>query len=95
MQLKIKSPEDFWSGLMFVAFGIAAILYMSRNYPMGSIGALDEFRLLVWTSGNVASQQIRIHKSVAVNHKDCVSFAPSVQRKIPHIFDNKEGEPCS
>lgn len=35
MQLKIKSPEDFWSGLMFIAFGVAA-MYISRNYPMGS-----------------------------------------------------------
>lgn len=33
--MKIKSTEDFWSGLMFIAFGIAAI-YIARDYPMGS-----------------------------------------------------------
>jgi hypothetical protein len=33
--LKIKSQEDFWAGLMFVAFGILAVL-VARNYPMGS-----------------------------------------------------------
>lgn len=34
-RLKIKSQEDFWAGLMFVAFGILAIV-VARNYPMGS-----------------------------------------------------------
>jgi hypothetical protein len=33
--MKIRSQEDFWAGLMFVAFGIAAIV-ISRHYPMGS-----------------------------------------------------------
>jgi hypothetical protein len=33
--MKIKSQEDFWSGLMFIGFGIAAIV-ISREYPMGS-----------------------------------------------------------
>ena len=32
---KIKSTEDFWGGLMFIAFGVTAI-YLSRDYPMGS-----------------------------------------------------------
>ncbi|HYC46530.1 MAG TPA: tripartite tricarboxylate transporter TctB family protein [Burkholderiales bacterium] len=35
MKLKISSPEDFWSGVMFIAFGALAI-YVSRDYPMGS-----------------------------------------------------------
>ena len=33
--MKIKSQEDFWSGLMFIGFGILAIA-MARDYPMGS-----------------------------------------------------------
>jgi hypothetical protein len=33
--MKIKSTEDFWSGLMFIAFGIGAI-YIARDYPIGS-----------------------------------------------------------
>ena len=33
--MKIKSQEDFWSGIMFIGFGILAI-YISREYPMGS-----------------------------------------------------------
>jgi hypothetical protein len=33
--VRIKSPEDFWSGLMFIGFGILAIV-VARDYPMGS-----------------------------------------------------------
>lgn len=35
MQLKIRSKEDFYAGLMFVGFGILAVV-VARNYPMGS-----------------------------------------------------------
>jgi hypothetical protein len=35
MHPKIKSSEDFWSGLMFIAIGLAAV-YISWDYPMGS-----------------------------------------------------------
>jgi hypothetical protein len=35
MPFKIKNQEDFWSGLMFIAFGISAIA-ISYDYPMGS-----------------------------------------------------------
>ena len=35
MKFKIKSPEDFWSGLMFIGFGLLAII-ISRDYPMGT-----------------------------------------------------------
>ena len=34
MKSKIKSPENFWSGLMFTGFGILAVV-MSHDYPMG------------------------------------------------------------
>lgn len=33
--MKIKSQEDFWAGLMFIGFGILAIV-VARDYPMGS-----------------------------------------------------------
>ncbi|HEX6002678.1 MAG TPA: tripartite tricarboxylate transporter TctB family protein [Burkholderiales bacterium] len=35
MQLKIRNPEDFWAGLLFIAFGVVA-MWVSRDYPMGS-----------------------------------------------------------
>lgn len=33
--MRIKSPEDFWSGVLFAGFGALA-MFMSRAYPMGS-----------------------------------------------------------
>jgi hypothetical protein len=30
----IRSPKDFWAGLMFIAFGVAAMV-LSTNYSMG------------------------------------------------------------
>jgi hypothetical protein len=35
VKLRIKSQEDFWAGLMFIGFGLAAII-VARDYPMGS-----------------------------------------------------------
>ena len=35
MKLKLSSTEDFWAGVMFIAFGAVA-LYIARDYPMGS-----------------------------------------------------------
>lgn len=33
--MKITSPEDFWSGVMFIGFGALAI-YIAQDYPTGS-----------------------------------------------------------
>ena len=33
--MKIKSPKDFWAGLMFIVFGLF-FLIVARNYQMGS-----------------------------------------------------------
>lgn len=35
MKLSIKSQEDFWAGLMFIGFGLLAVV-IARDYPMGS-----------------------------------------------------------
>jgi hypothetical protein len=35
MQLRIRSKEDFYAGLMFIGFGILAVV-VARDYPMGS-----------------------------------------------------------
>jgi Tripartite tricarboxylate transporter TctB family len=34
--LKIKSPKDFWSGLMFVGVGLFFAIWATVNYQMGS-----------------------------------------------------------
>jgi hypothetical protein len=33
--MKLKSPKDFWAGLMFIGFGLL-FLIVARNYRMGS-----------------------------------------------------------
>ncbi len=33
--MKLSNPEDFWAGVMFIAFGVTAII-VARDYPMGS-----------------------------------------------------------
>jgi putative tricarboxylic transport membrane protein len=34
--MKIKSPKDFWSGLMFVGFGLFAAIWAAVHYQMGT-----------------------------------------------------------
>src|SRR5687767_1009756 len=35
MHPRIKNPQDFWSGIVFMALGALA-MYLSRDYPMGN-----------------------------------------------------------
>lgn len=35
----IRNPKDFWSGVMFLALGLAAVI-IARDYPMGSAGRM-------------------------------------------------------
>ena len=32
----IRNPRDFWSGVLFVVIGLAAVI-IARDYPMGSV----------------------------------------------------------
>jgi len=34
--MKIKSPRDFWAGLMFVTFGLFFLVVAQMNYQMGT-----------------------------------------------------------
>src|SRR5215475_13360497 len=35
----IKNPKDFWAGVLYIAFGAAAIL-IALNYPAGTAGRM-------------------------------------------------------
>ncbi|MBI5443716.1 MAG: tripartite tricarboxylate transporter TctB family protein [Deltaproteobacteria bacterium] len=35
MKLTVRSPKDFCSGLLFIAFGLAAV-WLARSYPIGT-----------------------------------------------------------
>ena len=34
--MKIKSPKDFWAGLMFIGFGLFAAVWAAMHYQMGT-----------------------------------------------------------
>ena len=34
--MKIKSPQDFWAGLMFIAFGVFFVVVAQMSYQMGT-----------------------------------------------------------
>jgi hypothetical protein len=36
MKLKVKSQQDLWAGLMFIAFGLFFLIVAQMNYQMGS-----------------------------------------------------------
>jgi hypothetical protein len=50
MQLRIKSLQDFWSGIFFIALGGLAI-YLSRNYPMGTALQMGPGYFPTWLGG--------------------------------------------
>jgi len=35
----IRNPKDFWSGALFIAFGLAAVI-IARDYAMGTAGRM-------------------------------------------------------
>ena len=35
----IRNPKDFWAGVLFIAFGLAAVI-IARDYAMGSAGRM-------------------------------------------------------
>ncbi|MEL4179595.1 tripartite tricarboxylate transporter TctB family protein [Roseateles sp. PN1] len=39
MPLAIKHPKDFWTGIIFLAFGLSA-MFIGRDYPMGTAGKM-------------------------------------------------------
>ena len=35
----IRNPKDFWAGVLFIAFGLAAMI-IARDYPIGTAGRM-------------------------------------------------------
>lgn len=35
----IRNPKDFWAGILFIAFGLAAVI-IARDYAMGTAGRM-------------------------------------------------------
>jgi Tripartite tricarboxylate transporter TctB family len=51
--MKIKSPKDFWAGLMFIAFGLF-FLVVAGNYQMGSAVRMGPAYVLTGLGGLMA-----------------------------------------
>ena len=45
--MKITSQEDFWAGIMFIAFGLLAI-YISQDYPFGTTSRMGPGYFPTW-----------------------------------------------
>lgn len=39
MRLSIRSPKDFWAGIMFLAISLATVV-IAQDYPMGTAGKM-------------------------------------------------------
>lgn len=50
MQLRVRNPQDFWSGLFFIGLGVLAI-YLSRDYALGSALEMGPGYFPTWLGG--------------------------------------------
>lgn len=50
MQLRIRNPQDFWSGILFISLGALAI-YLSKNHDMGSALNMGPGYFPTWLGG--------------------------------------------
>lgn len=39
MALSIRHPKDFWTGILFLCFGLGAV-YLAQDHPMGTAGRM-------------------------------------------------------
>jgi hypothetical protein len=50
VRLKLNNPQDFWSGVFFVALGAAA-MYLARDYAMGDALSMGPGYFPTWLGG--------------------------------------------
>ena len=72
--MKIKSPKDFWAGLMFIAFGLL-FLVVARNYRMGNATSMGPAYFPTILGGLMAALgSILIFQSLAVQGEKLPKF---------------------
>ena len=52
--MRIKSPTDFWTGLLFGGFGLFAALYAANHYALGTAVRMGPGYFPTWIGGLVA-----------------------------------------
>jgi hypothetical protein len=50
VRLKLRNPQDFWCGVLFVAVGVLA-MYLARNYAMGDALNMGPGYFPTWLGG--------------------------------------------
>jgi hypothetical protein len=52
--MRIKSPADFWTGVLFGGFGLFAAIYAATHYALGSAVRMGPGYFPTWIGGLVA-----------------------------------------
>ena len=61
--MKIKSPKEFWAGVMFIAFGGFAVVWSLTHYQMGTavrMGPGDLAQLVERTAEDFSTEKGRL-----------------------------------
>ena len=54
MRMRIKSPQDFWSGVLFGGAGLAAAVYAATHYHIGTAVRMGPAYFPIWVGGLIA-----------------------------------------
>jgi putative tricarboxylic transport membrane protein len=52
-RLRVASPQDFWAGVLFGAFGLFAAVYAALNYKIGTAVRMGPGYFPLWVGGIV------------------------------------------
>src|SRR5262245_29016938 len=54
MRMRIKSPQDFWSGVLFGGLGLSAAIYAATQYQIGTAVRMGPAYFPIWVGGLLA-----------------------------------------
>lgn len=65
--LRVKNPQDFWSGILFIVFGGLA-LWFGRNYKIGTLSGIGPgFLPMILSAGLLAVGGILALRALAID----------------------------
>ncbi|RJG08392.1 tripartite tricarboxylate transporter TctB family protein [Massilia cavernae] len=71
MKTSIRHPKDFWIGIIFLFFGLAAV-FIGRDYPMGSAGRMGPAYFPTILGGMLALVGVGAAARAFVRHGEAV-----------------------
>jgi putative tricarboxylic transport membrane protein len=54
MRIAIRSPQDFWAGVLFGGLGLAAAVYAATHYNIGTATRMGPAYFPIWIGGLLA-----------------------------------------